>query len=106
MIRRLLYPLLLVLLLSLSGIGCSKTDKGEETAAQIEAAMMQGREAARIFVNRNWPDSTELRARLNAVRAHRSHYDTLGLRRSAEAFDSGFVSTIRTINPEIAKQIK
>lgn len=105
MIRKVTFLSLIATLVLLSP-GCSKTDKGEETAAQIEAAMMQGREAARIFVNKEWNDTTELRTRITAARSRRSHYDTLGLKRSAEAFDSGFVSTIRTINPEIAKHIK
>lgn len=91
---------------ALFGVGCSKTDKGEETAAQVEAAMMQGREAARIFVNREWKDTAELQARIKEARSRRAQYDTIGMKRSAEAFDSAFVSTIRTINPSIAKHIK
>ena len=86
--------------------GCSNTDKGEEAAAQVEAAMMEGREAARVFVNRNWPDTVQLRASLEKARSQRARYDTLGLKRCAEAYDSGFVSTIRTINPKIASHLK
>ena len=105
MIRKVTF-LSMITTLALISSGCSKTDKGEEAAAQVEAAMMQGREAARIFVNKEWPDTAELRTRIAAARSRRTHYDTLGMKRSAEAFDSGFVSTIRTINPEIAKHIK
>lgn len=85
---------------------CSHTDKGEETAAEIEAAMMEGREAAKIFVNRPWKDTTELQSRLLEAKSRRVKYDTLGLKRCAEAYDSGFVSTIRTVNPDVANQIK
>ncbi len=96
-------PLVFAALLAAS---CSHTDKGEESAAEIEAAMMEGREAAKIFVNRPWRDTVELQSRLLEARSHRAKYDTLGLKRCAEAYDSGFVSTIRTVNPDVANQIK
>lgn len=96
-------PLIIICFFALS---CSHTDKGEETAAEIEAAMMEGREAAKIFVNRPWRDTTELQSRLLEARSRRAKYDTIGLKKCAEAYDSGFVSTIRTVNPDVANQIK
>ena len=87
-------------------ISCSKAEKGEETEAEIEAAMIQGREAGRIFLTRPWNDTVELQSKLLEARSRRARYDTIGHKRSAEAFDSAFVSTIRTVNPDIARQIE
>lgn len=98
-------PIFIIALLAIA-CSCSHTDKGEESAAEIEAAMMEGRNAARIFVNRPWHDTIELQNRLLEARSQRAKYDTLGLKRCAEAYDSGFVSTIRTVNPDVANQIK
>lgn len=83
-----------------------KFEQGQENAADVEAAMMQGREAARIFINRKWTDTAELQRNLLEARARRCVYDTTGRRESAAAFDSGFVSTIRTVNPEIARHLQ
>lgn len=96
-------PLFIIALLAVS---CSHTDKGNETAAEIEAAMMEGREAAKIFVSKPWHDTIELQNRLLEARSKRIKYDTLGLKRCAEAYDSGFVPTIRTVNPDVADHIK
>lgn len=95
-----------ILVIAFLAIACSHTDKGEESAAEIEAAMMEGRNAAKIFVNRPWHDTIELQRRLLEARSQRAKYDTLGLKQCAEAYDSGFVSTIRTVNPDVANQIK
>lgn len=86
--------------------GCDKTEKGEEDAAKVEAAMMEGREAARIFVNRPWKDTVELQRNLLEARARRTKYDTIGQPKAAAAYDSAFVSTICTVNPEVAAHIK
>lgn len=101
--------ILAIIAFALAGMilfSCKKTDKGEEEAVQIEAAMMEGREAARIFLNRTWNDTIELQQKLQEARSRRIKFDSLGLDRSAVAYDSGFVTTIRTVNPEIAKHIK
>ncbi len=87
-------------------LSCSHTDKGEEAAADIEAAMMEGREAGRVFINRPWRDTTELQMKLLEARSKRAKYDTTGRPRCAEAYDSAFVSTIRTVNPAVAAKLE
>lgn len=93
-------------IISLSACGSEegKTDKGEEAAA-VEEAVIDGREAARVFVQRNWKDTTELQQRLLEARARQSRYRMEGREQSARAFDSAFVSTIRTVRPDVAREL-
>lgn len=84
---------------------CSKTDKAAEDVADTEAAIIEGREAARIFVQRNWKDTTELQGLLLEARTRQSKYRMAGKERSAQAFDSAFVSTLRTVRPDVAREL-
>ena len=84
---------------------CSKTDKGAEDVAETEAAIIDGREAARIFVQRNWKDTTELQGLLLEARSRQSKYRMAGKEQSALAFDSAFVSTLRTVRPDVAREL-
>lgn len=93
-------------LLLLAGCGGKKESEGEEKAADIEAAQIEGRETARVFVNTVWKDTMELQQRLLSARAKSSKYEMAGQPKAKAAFDSAFVSTIRTIRPEIARQLK
>ena len=86
--------------------GCSNNGDGtsiKEEAAQIEAAHLEGREAARPFINRHFKDSMELQLELVKAGATRSKYDSLPQCRAA--YDSAFISTVRTVNPEVAKEL-
>jgi len=84
---------------SCSSKGESGTER--EDAAQIENARNAGRDAARSFINRNFKDSLEMQQELVEAGTRRAKYDTLP--RSREAFDSAFISTIRTVRPDVAK---
>ncbi len=84
---------------------CSKTDKDAEDVAETEAAIIDGREAARIFVQRNWKDTTELQGLLLEARSRQSKYRMAGKEQSALAFDSAFVSTLRTVRPDVAREL-
>lgn len=86
--------------------GCS--NKGDNTAVkedadQIEAAHIEGREAARTFINRQFKDSMELQLELVKAGAIRAKYDSMPQCRAA--YDSAFISTVRTVNPEVAKEL-
>lgn len=86
---------------------CSKTNKAAEEEAEIRAAMMEGRNTGRMFVNRSWKDTTELREKLQDTRSSKkAEYDSLGKQKYYAAFDSAFVSTIRTVNHKIASQLQ
>lgn len=92
----------LVILASCSSRG--EETAAEETAAQIEHARMRGREAARVFVNSVWKDTIQLQNQLLEARAKRSEFDSLP--KSAAAFDSTFISTVRTVRPQIADELE
>lgn len=77
-----------------------------ESAADIEAAHNDGRETARQFVNRPWRDTLELQRALLEARAEQSKYTRAGRQESAAAFDSAFVSTLRTIRPDVARELQ
>lgn len=85
---------------------CSQTEKTEEITAEITAAQMEGRRAAGTIVGPEWNDSAKLKIALMEAKAVQSKYLINGQHKCAEAFDSAFVSTIRTVNPELAKKIK
>lgn len=85
---------------------CSGTEKTEEITSEIEAAQMQGRTDAREFVNREWKDSMELQKHLLEAKARQSKYLLDKKPEAAEAYDSAFVNTIRSVRPDIADQLK
>ena len=95
-------PVLLVFIL----FSCAQTEKTEEVTADITAAQMEGRRAAGIILGREWTDTVTLQKALIETKARQSKYLLEGKTKSAEAFDSTFISTIRTVNPTLAKQIK
>lgn len=89
------------------GVSCST--KGEqaaaaETAEQIENARIDGRETARGFINRHFSDSLEMQQEMVEAGTRRSRYDSLP--QSREAFDSAFISTVRTVRPEVARELQ
>lgn len=67
---------------------------------------MEGRNAAGNVLAVNESDSIELQKALIEAKARQSKYVIAGKTKSGEAFDSTFISTIRTVNPELAKKIK
>lgn len=90
-------------------LAASCSSRGEqaaavETADQIEEAHLAGREAARTFISRQWHDSLELQEQLVDAGARRAVYDSLPKCRAA--YDSAFISTIRTVRPEIAHELQ
>ncbi len=76
----------------------------KEEAQQIEEAHLSGREAARSFVSRKWKDSIQLQEQMLEVGVQRSRY--VSLPKSRAAFDSAFISTVRTVRPEIAAKLQ
>lgn len=85
---------------------CGGEEKAERVAADTEAAQMMGREEARKFLNRPWKDTLELQRQLLESRAKKSHYEMKNEKENAAAFDSAFVSTLRTVRPELARELE
>lgn len=91
--------------------GCSSSGeqadgKHQETREEMEAASMAGREAAREFVNADWLDTMDLQRRLMDARSRQSEFIKDHGEKSAEAFDSAFVSTLRSVNPALYNQLQ
>lgn len=97
----------------------SCSDKSEQVAAGEEAdqielkssadeianAAIEGRNAAKEIVRKNWSDSVEIQRAVLEVRARNSRYDMEGKSKCKAAFDSAFFSTIRTVRPDLAKAL-
>lgn len=84
--------------------GGNKPGETVESDEQIEQARMAAREAARPFVNNQVKDSLEITTYLVKAGSTRSKYEKLP--RCRTAFDSTFISTVRTVNPQMAEAIK
>lgn len=85
---------------------CSETEHTENITAEITAAQMEGRNAAKRIVTQEWKDSSKLQSELLDARARQSKYVINGKKECAEAFDSTFIRTIRAVRPELAKSIE
>ena len=86
--------------------GCAETEHTEGITAEITAAQMEGRNAARTFVNREWRDSTKLQQHLLEAKSRRGKYIDEGKPECAAAYDSAFISTIRAVRPNLARSIE
>ena len=87
--------------------GCSEKAEqvaADETAEQMEADR-KGREAAKLIVGKEWPDTVQLQMAILDARAQSSEYEIEGNEKCKERFDSAFVNTIRTVRPDLARQL-
>lgn len=96
---------LLIGMVSLAFYSCTQTEKTEAITAEITAAQMEGRRAAGLILAPNWQDSTLLQKALIETKVKQSQYLINGNPKAAEAFDSSFLSTIRSVNPDLARKI-
>lgn len=94
-----------ILLISAVLYACSQTEKTEAITAEITAAQMEGRRAAGIILGPEWKDTVQLRRALIDAKVKQSKYIIAGKPECAEAFDSTFISTIRSVNPDLAKKL-
>ncbi len=93
-------------MLCIALLSCKGTERSESVAAEIEAAQMEGRNAAREFVNSQWKDTMELQSRLLEARSRQSKYEEAKMPEAAAAFDTAFVNTLKTVRPDIASQLE
>lgn len=97
---------LFVCLFALCLFSCKQTEKTEAITAEITAAQMEGRRAAGIILGPEWKDTAKLQNKLIEIKAQQSKYLIDGKPECAAAFDSTFLSTIRTVNPSLARKLK
>ena len=93
------------LLLPIFLFSCSQTEKTEAVTAEITAAQMEGRRAAGVILGPEWKDTIKLQRALMDTKVKQSRYLIDGKPECAAAFDSAFLSTIRTVNPTLAKKL-
>lgn len=86
--------------------GCAQTEKTEGVTADITAAQMEGRNAARPFITRDWKDTTGLSLLVNDVNKKREKYIAEKKPKCADAFDSTFYHTIKSVMPELVYMIR
>lgn len=97
--------LLAMLVVSCGGGSGEGADGGVKvSASQIEEAHVAGREAAREFVRREWKDTMQLQELLIEASAKAAKFDSITRLRAA--YDSAFISTVRTVNPGIAAELE
>ena len=99
-------------LFALCGFAVSCSEKAEQAADTVQAAQIEtealnmaaaeGRDAAKVIINRNWPDTLELQKAILDARAANSKYEIEGNEACKAAFDTAFINTIRTVRPELA----
>lgn len=83
--------------------GASCGHGGGTSKDEIEAAVIEGRMAARKILVRHWDDTAALKTEIRTQRRFRAHYDSIGRQEAAATFDSAFISTLRTVNPRVAQ---
>lgn len=84
---------------------CARTEHTEAITAEITAAQMEGRNAARDIIIYNWNDTTGIGKAIANARAPRLKYDSIGHHSASAVFDTTFNKTIRTVRPELAKKL-
>lgn len=84
----------------------SKTADGEikVNSKDLEQAHNAGREAARVFVSKEWKDTFQLQQMLMEANSNGSQFDSIPRLRAA--YDSAFISTIRTVRPQVAAALE
>ena len=97
---------LVLVLAACSKNGTKETEKTVATTAEIEAAMMEGRNMARDFVGKQFADSLQLSSQLLEVSVKRGEYAAAGRKDECAAFDSAFISTVRAVRPGLAEEIE
>ena len=86
--------------------GCAETEKTEAVTAEITAAQIEGRTTARNILLSQTEDSTKLLEKLLDAKSIQSKYIIDGKPECAQAFDSAFFSTIRSVRPDLYTRIK
>ena len=79
-------------------------NKDKVTPQQLEEARMAGREAARVFVNKKWKDTLALQEQLIEANVQAAKFNNVPTLRAA--YDTAFISTVRTVRPEIAAELE
>lgn len=77
----------------------------KKDSADMATAAIEGREAAKVIVTKEWKDTAALQRAVLDARAKNSRYEMAGEKRSKAAFDSAFYSTIKTVRPDLEQAL-
>lgn len=109
LLRRVLPSLLVTAALasgSLITCGCSQMEKSEQATAEEEAALIEGRKAAREVVRTPVRDTSDLFGRVRHVEKIRDSLYSGKDEKCRAAFDSAFIHTVKAVAPDVEKQIR
>lgn len=98
LVMKRIFPLILF---AIALCSCSQTEHTEAVTAEITAAQMEGRNAARSIINKEWKDTVALRQEIDTIYSRKRFYIENGYPDRAEAFDSALVRTVRAVRPEL-----
>ena len=79
---------------------CARTEHTEAVTAEIEAAQIEGRRAARRYLATSPADTAATGEALRDVRARSDSYRKIDKADCAAAFDSAFTGAVRAVNPD------
>ncbi|MCH5239857.1 MAG: hypothetical protein J1F38_06510 [Muribaculaceae bacterium] len=105
-IKKVSFTVLIAAFPTLLLCSCAETEHTEAITAEITAAQMEARRTAGAILGPEWKDSLKLQKALIDAKVKQSKYLIDGKPECAEAFDSTFISTIRTVNPDLAKKLR
>lgn len=94
----------LIVLAAVCG-GCRGTEHTEAVTAEITAAQMEGRTAARDFIQQDWRDTSKVAARLDTIERRKEELRSHAKDRCAEAYDSAFTKAVRAVNPPLGRAV-
>lgn len=77
----------------------------KKDSADLETAALEGRNAAKEIVTKNWSDTMAMQKAVLEVRAKSSRYEMAGEEKSKAAFDTAFFNTLRTVRPDLVKAL-
>lgn len=86
--------------------GCRGTEHTEAVTAEITAAQMEGRTAARDFIRQDWRDTSKVAHRLDTIERRKARFREEGRNDCAEAYDTAFVRALRAVKPDLEKAVE
>lgn len=104
MIRKIYRVVTCVLAIGMLAACGHKTEDKPVTVSELEEAHNAGREAAKIFVSRQYTDTFQLQELLLEANSQGARFDSITRLRAA--YDSAFISTIRTVRPQVAAELE
>lgn len=85
---------------------CKQVEKAEGQTAEMEAAQMMGRQAAKSLVTKKWTDTTQLNTYIDTLNSQRARFLYGKQPSDYAAYDSAYIRTVRAVDPDMADRIQ